>query len=203
MARPSAVWRFSLRLMYAGLRLLDPILRAWWRAFGLGITAQLTVRGRRSGRQRSVLVGLLYVDGRRYVGHPNGAVGWTRNLAAAEEARVAQLPGVWATFRAVPLSDGPERDAIIAATAHQQPFPGNLVYRAAQRHIRAVGVYFRLEALDSAGRGLVIDGVRGGELINERNVAAIDDLLKEASSAALSSWVPMGSPLHGIRHCRV
>jgi hypothetical protein len=149
MARPSGAWRLSLRLFYRVLRLLDPILRLWWGAFGIGITAQLTVRGRRSGRQRSVLVGLLNVDRHQYVGHPNGPVDWTRNLAAAGEARVAQLPGMWATLRAVPLSDGPERDAVIAATARQQPFPGNLVYRAAQRHIKAVGVYFRLEPSDS------------------------------------------------------
>jgi deazaflavin-dependent oxidoreductase (nitroreductase family) len=148
--RPSAAWRLSLRLFYALLRLLDPILRVWWHTTGIGITALLTVRGRRSGRQRSVLVGLLNVDRHQYVGHPNGPVDWTRNLAAAGEARVAQLPGMWATLRAVPLSDGPERDAVIAATARQQPFPGNLVYRAAQRHIKAVGVYFRLEPLDSA-----------------------------------------------------
>ena len=145
MARSSAAWRLSLRFFYSVLRLLDPILRVWWRAFGIGITAQLTVRGRHSGRQRSVLVGLLNVDRHQYVGHPNGPVDWTRNLAAAGEARVAQRPGTWATLRAVPLSDGPERDAVIAATARQQPFPGNLVYRAAQRHIQAVGVYFRLE----------------------------------------------------------
>jgi hypothetical protein len=136
--------------MYGVLRLADPILRAWWRTFGIGITAQLTAPGRRTGRERSVLVGLLNVDGHQYVGHPNGPVDWTHNLAAAGQARVAQLPGVWATLRAVQLSDGPERDAVIAATARQQPFPGNLVYRAAQRHIRAVGVYFRLEAMDSA-----------------------------------------------------
>jgi hypothetical protein len=124
---------------------MDPLLRSWWRAFGIGITAQLRVPGRTSGRQRVVLVGLLNVDRHLYVGHPNGPVNWTRNLAAAGEARVEQLPGVWATLRAVPLADGPERDAVIAATARQQPFPANLVYRAAQRHIRAVGVYFRLE----------------------------------------------------------
>lgn len=69
---------------------------------------------------------------------------------AAGKARVAQLPGVSATLQAVSLSDGPERDAVIAATSRRQPFPGNLVYRAAQRHIRAVGVYFRLEAANSA-----------------------------------------------------
>lgn len=134
--------------MYSLLRLLDPNLRAWWRAFGIGITAELAVRGRRSGRQRSVLVGLLNVDGHQYVGHPNGQVEWTRNLAAAGEARITQLPGVSAILRAVPLLDAPERDAVIAATARQQPFPGNLVYRAAQRHIKAVGVYFRLQASD-------------------------------------------------------
>jgi deazaflavin-dependent oxidoreductase (nitroreductase family) len=133
--------------MYGLLRLLDPVLRVWWRFFGIGITGQLTVRGRRSGRQRSVLVGLLNVDRHYYVGHPNGAVDWTRNLTAAGEARIGQLPGISATLRAVPLTDGPERDAVIAATARQQPFPGNLIYRAAQRHIRAVGVYFRLEPL--------------------------------------------------------
>jgi hypothetical protein len=149
MGRPSAAWRLSLGLFYSILRLLDPIIRMWWRTFGIGITAQLTVRGRRSGRQRSVLVGLLNVDRHQYVGHPNGPVDWTRNLAAAGEACVAQLPGMWATLRAMPLSDGPERDAVIAATARQQPFPGNLIYRAARRHIKAVGVYFRLEPSDS------------------------------------------------------
>ena len=113
MVRSSAAWRLSLRFFYSVLRLLDPILRVWWRAFGIGITAQLTVRGRHSGRQRSVLVGLLNVDRHQYVGHPNGPVDWTRNLAAAGEARVAQLPGTWATLRAVPLSDGPERDAVM------------------------------------------------------------------------------------------
>jgi hypothetical protein len=64
---------------------------------------------------------------------------------------------MWTTLRAIPLSDGPERDAVIAATWRQQPFPGNLVYRAAQRHIKAVGAYFRLEP-DS---GLAADGDAG------------------------------------------
>jgi len=144
-ARASAAWRLTFRLIYAFLRLLDPILRLCWRAFGIGITAELTVLGRHSGRQRSVLVGLLIVGGHQYVGHPNGPVGWTRNLDSAGESRIAQFPGISVTLRAVPLSDGPERDAVIAATARQQPFPGNLVYRLARRHIRAVGVYFRLE----------------------------------------------------------
>src|SRR5437879_1547320 len=55
----SAAWRLSFRLIYSFLRLLDPVLRLWWHAFGIGITAELTVRGHHSGRERSVLVGLL------------------------------------------------------------------------------------------------------------------------------------------------
>jgi hypothetical protein len=49
--------------------------------------------------------------------------------------------------RAARLPDGNERDAVILATAHQQPFPGNLAYRAARGHILAMGVYFRLDPL--------------------------------------------------------
>ena len=79
--------------MYGVLRLLDPLLTAWWRAFGIGITAQLTVRGRRSGRERSVLVGLLNVDGRHYVGHPNGPVNWTRNLDRSWEGACRAVAG--------------------------------------------------------------------------------------------------------------
>ena len=30
----------------------------------------------------------------------------------------------------------------------QHPFPGNLVYRAARGHIRAVGVYFEIDRID-------------------------------------------------------
>ena len=43
------------------------------------------------------------------------------------------------------LEPGPERDAAIGVTARQQPFPGNLLYRASRRHVMAVGVYFHLE----------------------------------------------------------
>jgi hypothetical protein len=93
-------------------------------------------------------VGLIEVGGRWYVGHPNGDVGWTRNLAAAGEAVVAWPSGVRHGVRAERLADGDERDAVILATAHQQPFPGNLAYRAARRHILARGAYFRLEPVD-------------------------------------------------------
>lgn len=144
----SRAWSLVLRLEYAWLRLMDPLIRPAWRAGGLGITVDLRVRGRRTGRQRAVLLGLLEVGGRWYVGHPNGEAGWTRNLAAALEATVAWPSGVTHRVRAERLNDGDERDAVILATAHQQPFPGNLVYRAARRHILVRGVYFRLVPTD-------------------------------------------------------
>ena len=72
-------------------------------------------------------------------------MGWTANLREAGRATIAQRPESPFEVTAVPLGPGPERDAVIRATAEQQPFPGNLVYRAARRHILSEGRYFRLE----------------------------------------------------------
>lgn len=143
----SPAWNRYLRAQYRLLRWLDPLIRAWWRLAGVGITVDLEVPGRHTRRQRRVLVGLLRVDGRWYVGHPNGRAQWTRNLAAAGGARV-NLRTSSVTVHARRLGPGLERDAVIVATARQQPFPANLVYRAARRHILAVGDYFRLEPID-------------------------------------------------------
>jgi len=143
--RRSLAWTIGFRVMYAILRVLDPLIRWGWFSVGIGITAKLTVRGRRSGRQRGVLVGLLRVDGNWYVGHPNGEVGWTANLRAAGRASIAPRPEKTFEVTAIALEDGPERTAVVLATAEQQPFPGNLVYRAARRHILSQGRYFRLE----------------------------------------------------------
>jgi hypothetical protein len=89
-------------------------------------------------------VTLLNSGGEWYVGHPNGDVAWTRNAEAAGSVRIDPPAAGGASFKVVRLPPGPERDAVIAATRVQQPFPANLVYRAASRHISAVGVYFRL-----------------------------------------------------------
>lgn len=144
----SRAWSLFWRLGYAWLRLTDPLVRAAWRSGGLGITVDLLVRGRVSGRKRRVLVGLIQVDGGWYVGHPNGESAWTRNLASAGRATVAWPAMAPFAVRAVRLVDGEERDAVIVAAASQQPFPGNRAYRAARRHILAAGVYFRLEPTD-------------------------------------------------------
>ena len=143
--RRSTAWNVAFRVLYATLRMLDPLIRWMWFSVGIGITSRLTVRGRRSGRERSVLIGLLRVDGAWYVGHPNGEVGWTANLREVGRATIAQRPEAPFKVTAVPLGPGTERDAVIHATAEQQPFPGNLFYRAARRHILSEGRYFRLE----------------------------------------------------------
>jgi hypothetical protein len=142
--RRSAAWNVTFRVVYAFLRLIDPLLRWTWFSVGIGITAKLSVRGRRSGRERSVLVGLIRVNGTWYVGHPNGEVGWTANLREAGTARLAPRPEAPIDVSATPLPAGPERDAVIVATSDQQPFPGNLLYGAARRHILSDGRYFRL-----------------------------------------------------------
>ena len=111
----------------------------------MGITSRLTVRGRRTGRDRSVLVASFGVDRRWYVGHPNGEVAWTANLRHAGRARVAPRSEAPLDVSAQPLEAGPERDAVIMATAEQQPFPANLLYRGARRHILSEGRYFSLE----------------------------------------------------------
>jgi hypothetical protein len=149
----SAFWSVALRLEYALLRVLDPVVRMWWRGYGLGNVCELVVPGRLTGLKRSVLVGLLVADGSWYLGHPNGETGWTRNLEAAG-GRAELIPS-WP--RVIPvvatrLPRGEERVRAILATG-QHPFPGNLVYRLARRHVLAVGVYFRVEPVTSTHPG--------------------------------------------------
>jgi hypothetical protein len=142
--RASGFWRRYLPVQYRLIRLLDPMARAWWHAFGLGNVVELRVAGRRSGRVRGVLLGLLRDGGHWFLGHPNGDVAWTRNLEAAGTADLVfhRLPAL--TIRATRLQDGAMRDRAILATG-QHAFPGNLVYRLARAHIRAVGTFFEIE----------------------------------------------------------
>jgi deazaflavin-dependent oxidoreductase (nitroreductase family) len=142
--RRSRAWSIYLRAQYRLIRILDPLIRTVWRAFGLGNVVELRVVGRRTGRERRTLVGLLRDGDAWFVGHPNGNAAWTRNLAAAGGGTLSLTWSAPMPFVARPLEPGPERDRAIAAT-WQHVFPGNVVYRLAQRHILAVGVYFVLE----------------------------------------------------------
>jgi deazaflavin-dependent oxidoreductase (nitroreductase family) len=50
----------------------------------------LTVRGRTSGRPRTVSIAVIERNGQRYLAAPFGAVNWVRNLRAAGEATLTR-----------------------------------------------------------------------------------------------------------------
>ena len=143
-ARASRAWRRYLRFQYRVIRLLDPLISPWWRGYGLGNVVELRVVGRRTGRPRRVLLGLLQAGGHWFLGHPNGDVAWTLNLEAAGRAELVLSWPTAIPIRATRLPAGELRDQAIRATS-QQVFPGNIVYRLARRHVRAVGTYFLIE----------------------------------------------------------
>jgi hypothetical protein len=140
-------WRLYLRAQYRLIRLLDPLIRVWWRGYGLGNVVELQVPGRRTGRDRRILLGLLRDEGSWFLGHPNGDVPWTLNLAAAGGGRLSLSWPMTIAIRARRLGPGSERDRAILATS-QHVFPGNIVYRLARAHVRAVGAYFAIEMVD-------------------------------------------------------
>jgi hypothetical protein len=133
--------------MYSLIKLLDPIVRREWRSTGIGLgnVVELRVAGRQTGRYRSVLLTLLRDGEQWFLGHPNGDVAWTLNLEAAGTADLKFARTVPIPVRARRLS-GADRDAPMRLF-DQHPFPGNLVYRAARAHIRAVGVYFAIDRI--------------------------------------------------------
>jgi hypothetical protein len=145
--RSPSFWRAAFRLQYRLLAVIDPLIRAVWRRFGIGNIIELRVARRTGTGTRSRLVGLLSAGGQWYVGHPSGDVGWTRDLRAACQCILRRPSGDEVTFRAVTLAASEEREAAVRATS-QHPFPGNLVYRLGRAHVRSEGVFFRLDATD-------------------------------------------------------
>jgi deazaflavin-dependent oxidoreductase (nitroreductase family) len=86
-SRPDLRERLAARF----LRLVNPLARRMILA-GIPTGAPnilLTVRGRRSGRPRTVPVGVLELDGRRFVQSAYGQSGWAANLRAAGEATIS------------------------------------------------------------------------------------------------------------------
>jgi hypothetical protein len=133
-------WRAVFRLVFLTPK---PVMRLLMRLVPAAPIKEVRIVGRRSGRERRYLLTVLEIDGRWYVGHPNGRSHWVRNLVAAGSAVVDGRNGPVAV-RAVELGDGPQRDAAIRATA-TQPFPAGRLYGSAQGHLLAAGVYLRLE----------------------------------------------------------
>jgi deazaflavin-dependent oxidoreductase (nitroreductase family) len=100
--------RLDVRNRVAGrlLRLFNPVVRRLISA-GLPTGAPnvlLEMRGRRSGRIRSVPVGMLELDGRSFVQASYGEIGWVANLRADDEATVIHPGGRRTPVQAIELS---------------------------------------------------------------------------------------------------
>lgn len=149
----SHFWHATFGLTYRILALIDPLVRAVWRPYGIGNVVELEVPRRRGGGNRSRLVGLLRLGTVWYVGHPDGEVGWTRDLQAAGGGIVRWHDGTVSHFTARRLPVGEERERAVRATS-QHPFPGNLVYRLGRRQVRAAGIFFRLEDEPASSTGV-------------------------------------------------
>jgi len=88
------------------LRLFNPLAR---RMISAGIptgapNVLLTVRGRRSGKPRTVPVAMLELDGAWFVHACYGETGWVANLRVAGEATVTQSGGRRSAVQAIELS---------------------------------------------------------------------------------------------------
>lgn len=143
-ARESAVWRAILNAFLHGAP--TPFMRFVRRRVPAAPFEEFVFVGRRTGRERRLLIGLFEVDGRWYAGHPNGTSQWVRNLVAAGGCTVIRRDGIPVRVEASEVVDPIERAAVIRKTG-MQPAPAGPIYRGAIRHINAVGRYFRLEPI--------------------------------------------------------
>ncbi len=151
MDRAPGPWGVFWRAWYRILRLAGPAVDRLALKVRIGNVVVLRVRGRRSGVEREIPLGLLRVGSAWYLGHPSGATAWTRNLEAAEVATIETRGLSRVAVRPIRLAPGPEREAAVRASFRQHPFPGNALYRLAGRHVAAYGVFFRLEPSEMAG----------------------------------------------------
>jgi len=111
------------------LRLFNPLAR-WMISAGIPTGAPnvlLTVRGRRSGKPRTVPVAMLELDSAWFVHACYGETGWVANLRAAGEATVTQPGGRRVPVQAVELS--PEEAGAVQQRA-LAPFRRSRAFRA-------------------------------------------------------------------------
>jgi deazaflavin-dependent oxidoreductase (nitroreductase family) len=146
--RESRAWRGILNFFLKGVP--TPVMRVVRNRVKAAPIEEFVITGRRTGRERRMLLGLFEVDGAWYVGHPNGSAQWVRNLEAAGRCTVIRRDGVPVHVLARELPDGEERDAVIRK-AGTQPAPAGGIYRGAAGHIQAVGRYFRLSPVPVGG----------------------------------------------------
>jgi deazaflavin-dependent oxidoreductase (nitroreductase family) len=76
------VTRERVRSSWFNNRVVSPLVMV------SGITDRLSVRGRRTGAERTIPLHVLEVDGERYLVAPRGEVEWVQNIRAAGEGRL-------------------------------------------------------------------------------------------------------------------
>jgi deazaflavin-dependent oxidoreductase (nitroreductase family) len=111
------------------LRLFNPMAR-WMISRGIPTGAPnvlLTVRGRRSGKLRTVPVAMLELDGSWYVHACYGQTGWVANLRAGPDATITRPGGRHVHVRAIEL---PPREAAAVQQRALAPFRRSRVFRA-------------------------------------------------------------------------
>jgi deazaflavin-dependent oxidoreductase (nitroreductase family) len=127
------------------LRVVNPVTRRLISA-GLPTGAPnvlLTMRGRRSGRLRTVPLGMIELDGRSFVQASYGETGWVANLREDGEATVTHPGGRRVPVHAIELS--PEEGGAVLRRALQH-FRRSRVVRAlvGPRFRPPIGVLWRL-----------------------------------------------------------
>jgi deazaflavin-dependent oxidoreductase (nitroreductase family) len=134
------------------LRTFNPLAR-WLISAGIPTGAPnvlLTVRGRRSGKPRTVPVAMLELDGAWFVQACFGETGWVANLRAADEATVTHPGGRRVPVQAIELSPEEAGPVLQRAVA---PFRRSRLFRALYgQHARGpVGVMwaFRIRMDDT------------------------------------------------------
>jgi hypothetical protein len=146
---PTGAWAPLWPRWYRMIRALDGLLIRLALERGYGNLVLLRVPGRRTGRERRLLLGVLRVGERCYLGHPNGDTSWTLDVRAADRITLESATLPLTSFKTLVLGPGPERDAVVRAAFRQHPFPGNAIYRLAAGHVFEFGVFFRLERSES------------------------------------------------------
>ncbi len=139
--------RLDLRNRVAGrlLRLLNPLTH-WLISVGLPTGAPnvlLTMRGRRSGKLRTVPVGMLDLDGRWFVQASYGETGWVANLRRDGQATVTHPAGRRVPVQAIELS--PEQAGAVLRRALQGFRRSRILRALLGRQFRPpIGVLWRL-----------------------------------------------------------
>ena len=122
----SRFWAVAFPRFYRLIRFFERPIRVLTRRYGLGDTVEVTIVGPRTGRARSVLLGLLRVRGDWYVGHPNGACGWTRALDSAGEASLEAAGGV--ADEGLVVEEEAVAGELIAGVLEAAPESGELLF---------------------------------------------------------------------------